>query len=246
MDETEWLACSEPNRMMRDLRPKAHASYDSRSWFPGRRQRDQLPRRWRLFLAAYCRRIYPRLTNEFARRLIEHGEQFIDARPGEHLPDELFKDELRDSARSSEAVGVLRGMTWALASAAGELRRVAGVAVSKATPERSARQAALQAAMVAEARAQCDLLRDLFGNPFRRVLLDRAWLSWDGGIVASLSQAAEQQRGPCGALDPARLAVLADALEDSGCCDEDILSHLRGPGPHVRGCWVIDLLLKRK
>jgi hypothetical protein len=44
-------------------------------------------------------------------------------------------------------------------------------------------------------------------------------------------------------LDVARLAVLADALEDPGCADADLLSHLRGPGMHVRGCWAVDLLL---
>ncbi len=43
-----------------------------------------------------------------------------------------------------------------------------------------------------------------------------------------------------------RLALLADALEDAGCTDADILAHCRGPGPHVRGCWVVDLLLGKK
>ena len=48
---------------------------------------------------------------------------------------------------------------------------------------------------------------------------------------------------PAGTLDPARLAVLADALEDAGCTDAGLLGHLRGPGPHVRGCWAVDLLI---
>ena len=48
---------------------------------------------------------------------------------------------------------------------------------------------------------------------------------------------------PSGHLDNARLAVLGDALEDAGCTDADILKHCRGSGPHVRGCWVVDLLL---
>jgi hypothetical protein len=47
-------------------------------------------------------------------------------------------------------------------------------------------------------------------------------------------------------LDPDRLAILADALEDAGCDNTDILSHLRGQGPHVRGCWVVDLLLGKE
>jgi hypothetical protein len=44
-------------------------------------------------------------------------------------------------------------------------------------------------------------------------------------------------------LDTVRLAVLADALEEAGCADADLLVHLRGPGPHARGCWVLELLL---
>jgi hypothetical protein len=51
---------------------------------------------------------------------------------------------------------------------------------------------------------------------------------------------------PAGTLDKDRLAVLADALEDAGCDDAVLLDHLRGPGPHVRGCFVVDLLTGRE
>jgi hypothetical protein len=62
--------------------------------------------------------------------------------------------------------------------------------------------------------------------------------------VVALAQAAYDNRTlPAGTLDPVRFAVLADALEDAGCDNADILNHLRGPGPHVRGCWVLDLPL---
>jgi hypothetical protein len=62
--------------------------------------------------------------------------------------------------------------------------------------------------------------------------------------VLNLVQAAYDNRLlPSGLLDTARLAVLADALEEVGCTDPHILSHLRGPGPHVRGCHLVDLLL---
>ena len=65
--------------------------------------------------------------------------------------------------------------------------------------------------------------------------------------VNSLVEAAYQERDlPSGHLDPARLAVLSDALEDAGCTDAAILDHLRGPGPHVRGCWALDLLLAKE
>jgi hypothetical protein len=68
-------------------------------------------------------------------------------------------------------------------------------------------------------------------------------LQWNGGIVVRLTQAAYEQRSlPDGRLDASRLAVLADALEEAGCDEQDVLGHLRGPGPHVRGCWCVDLL----
>jgi hypothetical protein len=100
-------------------------------------------------------------------------------------------------------------------------------------------------AVRAESAEQMRLFRDLFGPlPFRSVILSPAWLT---PTVVSLAQAAyEQQDLPSGHLDPARLAVLADALEEAGCTEVAILDHLRGPGPHVRGCWPVDLLTGRK
>jgi hypothetical protein len=94
---------------------------------------------------------------------------------------------------------------------------------------------------LAEQAAQADLIRDLFGNPFRLVTLDPAWRSAD---VLSLAEAAYDNRAlPEGTLGPARLALLADALEDAGCSNAEVLTHLRGPGPHVRGCWAVDAVL---
>jgi hypothetical protein len=62
----------------------------------------------------------------------------------------------------------------------------------------------------------------------------------------ALAQAAYDERNlPSGLLDTNRLAVLADALEDAGCTGPDILEHLRGNAPHVRGCWVLDLILSK-
>ena len=91
-------------------------------------------------------------------------------------------------------------------------------------------------------KAQCGLIHDILGNPFRPVALDRAWRF--GVAVKRIAQAAYDERIlPSGALEPARLAVLADALEEAGCGDEAVLAHLRSPGPHVRGCWPVDLCL---
>jgi hypothetical protein len=93
-------------------------------------------------------------------------------------------------------------------------------------------------------RAQSHLLRCIFGNPFRPVSLNPACRT---PAVSSLAEAAYENRTlPSGELEPARLAILADALEEAGCAEAAILDHLRGPGPHVRGCWVVDRLLGKE
>jgi hypothetical protein len=94
-----------------------------------------------------------------------------------------------------------------------------------------------QGAYQAEGQAQVCLARDIFGNPFRPGAIDPVWLRWDSGAVMRLAQAIDDKQ----VFD--RLPVLAEALEDAGCTDAAILDHCRGPGPHVRGCWVVDLIL---
>ena len=85
--------------------------------------------------------------------------------------------------------------------------------------------------------ADGDLLRDIFGNPFRPVAAEPSWTTWNGGVVVKLAGSTYEGR----AFE--RLPVLADALEEAGCTDADLLAHCRGGGEHVRGCWVVDLLL---
>jgi hypothetical protein len=86
---------------------------------------------------------------------------------------------------------------------------------------------------------QAHLLRDLFGNPFRPAVRP----SWLAPTVTELAWAAYDERPSFeGTFDPTRLAILADALEDAGCADA-LISHLRSAGPHVRGCWALDVVL---
>jgi hypothetical protein len=88
-----------------------------------------------------------------------------------------------------------------------------------------------------ERAVQAELFRDIFANPFRLVALKRSWIT---ATVAAIAQSVYTDR----AFD--RLPILADALEEVGCTDQAILAHCRGPGPHTRGCWVVDLLLGKE
>ena len=83
----------------------------------------------------------------------------------------------------------------------------------------------------------CAVLRDIFGNPFRPVAFDPAWRTEHTAGIASKMY---EER------DFAGMPILADALEEAGCDNADILAHCRQPGPHVRGCWVVDLLLGKE
>lgn len=112
-----------------------------------------------------------------------------------------------------------------------------------------------------ETPALCELIRDIFGNPFRPVTLDPRWLSstvldlaqsiYDEfphiapgmpGVTSEFAASDDSQRHPRQTGGYMKMHILADALMDAGCDCEEIINHCRGPGPHVRGCWVIDLL----
>jgi hypothetical protein len=93
-----------------------------------------------------------------------------------------------------------------------------------------------EARLATELAILCDLLRDIF-VPFAAVGVAPAWRSWSGSLIPKLAEAIYDERAFV------RLPILGDALEDAGCTDTAILDHCHGPGPHVRGCWVIDLIL---
>ncbi len=84
-----------------------------------------------------------------------------------------------------------------------------------------------------------DLIRDLFGNPFRPVAVEPSWLSWNQETVLRIAQRIYAEK----AFE--QLPILGDALMEAGCEDEDIISHCHAKTPHVRGCWVVDLILGR-
>jgi hypothetical protein len=213
MTEDQWLACDDPTRMVDFI------------------QRDASARKLRLFAVACCRRIWPRITDDRSRRAVETAERYADGLAGE--------DELRGASDAARL---------AVTPAAGDQLDQAAVAACDTT-ERWATAAAVWAS-ASSARAtpdrgeslggRCDLLRDIFGNPFqstnpfRWVVVEPRWLT---STVVSLAAGIYEDR----AFD--RLPILADALQDAGCDTADVLDHCRGDGRHVRGCWVVDLVL---
>jgi hypothetical protein len=225
MTEAKWLACTEPYQML--------------DFLPGKVSGRKL----RLFACACCRQgVWPLLSDRRSRKAVEVAERFAEG-----AADRVALRAAWMDARVA-AQRVTRNQRAAIAAAAAAHRS-----------HRCGRAAAGRVFSVAyygegaglsreeQRQAHLVLLRCVFGNPFRRAAVDPAWLAWNGGCVVRLATAAYDERElPGGRLDPARLAILADALEDAGCDDATMPAHLREPGPHVRGCWVVDLLLGKE
>jgi hypothetical protein len=213
MTETEWLTSVNPVPMLEYL------------------GRNASVRKLRLFACACCRRHWPAFVDEAARAAVDTAER--------------------------QAEGNLTVEQWQAARAQAELirgthfwsgDRFAIQHTALQTLDEDAWQAAFytsasisvmldRAASDQEDVAECVSLRCLFGNPFRPVVPDPNWLSWQGGLLVAMARRMDQHR------DFKDMLALADALEEAGCTDGDMLNHCRQPGEHVHGCWVVDLIL---
>jgi hypothetical protein len=232
MDESEWVDCVDPDELL--------------SWLG-----DDLSVRKAILLACgCCRALHWRFSDPRSRATIEAAEEFADGG--------ITLERIRlaaSEARAAYREAVLTPGTARRFPRAGEITALTARELlsaflqSELLPE-AIRSAAVQA--VAFVRqgvkrvkpAQAALVRDVVRNPFHPAILSPAWRT---SVVVSLAQAAYECRElPAGVLDAARVAILADALEDAGCTDAEILGHLRGPGPHVRGCWALDLILGKE
>jgi len=222
MTEQEWLASVEPGGMLRFLRDYAS------------------DRKLRLFACACCRHIWHFLTDRRCRAAVEQAERYAD---GQASKNDLtpVRVEASKAALREDIPYWRRTAFHACSNAVGDgpapqVAEWVAIGTVGSASFKPSRRSEYEPAVA----AQVGLLRDLF-RPFRPLMLDPAMQTPQ---AVTLARAAYEQRDlPAGHLDPARLAVLADALEEAGCDQADLLGHLRGPGEHVRGCWAVDLLL---
>ncbi len=266
MTESEWLASKNPREVLDYLGDaKLH------------------PRKLRLFVCACTRQVWGMLLDEPSRQAVEVGERFAD-----RLADRAELEEASSALRHAPNYTTSFSLRRAAWTAARCVSPFTANSATKSVAESVTRTVALAAgnavAHNAADAAQADLVRDVFGNPFRPVAFDARFRTPQ---VLDLAQAAYDERpSDDGCLDPLRLMVLADFLEEEGCppfafvesteeycdafmhgCEEfdamdtcthkakkvvrvktpsPILTHLRSPGPHVRGCWALDLILGRE
>jgi hypothetical protein len=213
----------------------------------------------RLFECACCRRVWHHFS-PYYRNTVEVAERFAD---GQATLDELFRcyqitrDTPKDIEGDFDPAGEGEEYDPYCVPWPGNAATATAFSPGGWDEQDASSWAAELAAWTRpkhlyqeERKAQAHLLRDVFGNPFRPkpppkgkkrwVAGWRNCLAWNGGTVVRLARECYRIR----AFDT--LPVLADALEEAGCTDADVLDHCRGPGPHVRACWVVDLVLGKE
>jgi hypothetical protein len=186
-------------------------------------------RRLRL-VACACIRADWEIAPVGARKAIQAGEALADgelARDALAIAEEEAVRDFMDLSLPSDGREIARRAIWLV-------NQNARMALDQVLWEGIA-SAADGGNEVRKRRAT--MILDIFGNPFRLVIVDPSWRTSN---VVTLAEAIYQDRSFDG------MPILADALMDAGCNNDDILNHCRQPSEHVRGCWVLDLLTGRK
>jgi hypothetical protein len=224
MTEAEWKASSDPLAMLNLL-------HETGKYESGK----ATDRRVRLWACGFCRHLWHLLEYDDSRRAVETAERFADGIADTAEAENAFHSALaihqaiEPEELSSRTLAELT--VWVAAMAAHPFRYQDNAVIE------TTRIAALGGAPAAlEARRlACELLRCIFGHPFRTTATRNP--RWRTPAVLGLARGMYDDRSF------ERMSALADALESAGCADAELLGHLRSEGPHVRGCWALDVVL---
>ncbi|OAI50769.1 hypothetical protein AYO44_17525 [Planctomycetaceae bacterium SCGC AG-212-F19] len=205
MTEADWLACTDPQKMLEFLRGKAS------------------DRKLRLFAVACCREFVNFPSHGLDPKPIELGERCADG-----LATDADRTAAFESIQMQKENAVFEQQferaAWLLAIQSMVFTNIwdgIGYTPGWSTP-------------AWHYPKKCHLLRDIFVSLFHAVTIERLWLTSN---VVALAETIYDER----AFE--RMPILADALEDAGCTNAEVLNHCRSGGEHVRGCWVVDLVL---
>ncbi len=247
MTEAEWLACTHPRVML--------------GWLNNRSPE----RKRRLFACACCNKVRRLMSDDGSWNAVLAAERYAD---GSATAEELTEaadvangnmqgadnriQRRADEAAYQSAVILadelfLLNLTWASAALALEghaLETSSGLSAEDTEEMLSSWAEAWGGSGEPmgwtdpdPAAEMVNLLRDIFGNPFRPIAFSSSWRT--STILTLAAQMYESRHFSA-------MPILADALQDAGCDSTDILDHCRGEGPHVRGCWVVDLVLGKE
>lgn len=247
ISEQSWLTGNEPQQLLKLLNAPGVSISD---------------RKLRLFSCACCRQVWHTLSDPRNRKAVEQLETFADNLHDWSLltsARSTLKNVLREKADTRDmGFSTLSKATWDEAQRAARLSSINAVFAviqyanetlkqqiqSGTWPESVAGMSANDMAhkiektmMNVETTAitdQVNRLRDIMGNPFRKISFPKHWKT---STVRNLALSIYENR------TPEDMPILGDALEEAGCDEEHILAHCYGDHVHVLGCWVVDLIL---
>lgn len=220
MDEERWLACDDPYAMLQ---------------FVGSCVSD---RKLRLFAVACVRRASELFRMRESTEALDLAERWADGSASD-AEVSLASEAMQEAYHFSDSTPA----DWAACLLLREGRAAASRVLPFAVLSVMENEFGVIAPSPADLKKQAEILRELVANPFRSPLLAPFPLKHDH--IVELAQDVYDHRLPDGPLEPAHLVALADALEGAGCDNQEVLAHLREPGPHVRGCWALDLTLSK-
>jgi hypothetical protein len=187
-------------------------------------------RKWRLLACACARECWEKITDPRVTECIVVAERYAD-----RMAREVEMLKAHNECASSLACFVTANRA---ACEAATLNAEVAASRARAYAVDAAREAEGQPGRIRTWNKQCEYFRCIFGLlPFRPVTMNQSWLTTN---VVSLAQAIYDHRRF------QDMPILADALEDAGCTNEEVLAHCRGEKLHVRGCWVVDLVLGKE
>jgi hypothetical protein len=228
MTEAEWMACTDPAPMLHFLQGKVSE------------------RKFRLIALGCCRQLWEpadRLTSAalaIVDQLAEAGALqttmgSVRVPAGEAVLNCGASEPLESLSAKDEGGGPEQVPRSALPPLLASI--LADLACLRTNPALLARLLVFLTKAGLPPVRQTALIRDIVRGPLHPILFRASWRTWSGGVCLEIARRIYKER----AFD--HLPILADALEEAGCTDADILGHCRAGGEHVRGCWVVDLVL---
>jgi hypothetical protein len=265
MTESQWLSTTNPHDMLAFLNERKPAGLATLFSWLGFATGKASPRKLRLFACACCRRLGPLLADERSRQAIDVAELYVDslvskkayqqavhaaraaslqaARPRIMMGEWLAAAQ----ARAAEAIACTleaddpadEAATWGKEAVRAWAAQNSGPhpAAGSHMPHLPHQSMTPEAAWIAEGIAQCDLLRDLIGNPFRAPVFAPSWRT---------PQAIALATSICQDRSFTEVPQLAMILEQAGCNNPEILQHCRENKEHARGCWALDFVLGKR
>jgi hypothetical protein len=182
-------------------------------------------RKFRLAVCAACRCAFgSQIGAKIEQSVVEVVERYADGTGTGADLRRAHESIRRSGVKNSRAQSALNWLTWRAPNSFDSFDMAVRSAFAYSVDERGKTDEMLPA-----------LVRCVFGNPFRPVAFNPAWRT-DTAVAIARQMYELREFGA--------MPILADALQDAGCEDEQVLSHCRAPGPHVRGCWVVDGVLE--